>query len=100
VLKIDRSFVAKMASSPRTRALVRSVNDLGTALDLQTIAEGVETLSDLHQLRDMGVELAQGYLFSRPVAAADIHELLAAGGRFLLEAVVPAPRAGAPVVVA
>lgn len=94
VLKIDRSFVAKMGTNARTRELVRSVNQLGQVLDLQTIAEGVETLADLHLLREMGCELAQGFLFSRPVSREEITELLAAGGRFALDTSVPRPRAG------
>ena len=101
VLKIDRSFVAKMGTNARTRELVRSVSDLGRVLDLQTIAEGVETLADLHLLREMGCELAQGFLFSRPVPREAITELLASGGRFPLDVpTVPAPRAGTVVRIA
>jgi diguanylate cyclase (GGDEF)-like protein len=94
VLKIDRSFVAKMGASDRTRELVRSVAGLGRVLDLQTIAEGVETLGDLRLLREMGVELAQGFLFSRPVSKEQIGGLLATGGRFPLDLAPPQPRAG------
>jgi diguanylate cyclase (GGDEF)-like protein len=98
VLKIDRSFVAKMSTNDRTRELVRSVSDLGRVLDLQTIAEGVETLADLQVLRQLGVQLAQGFLFSRPVEAQRITNLLAGGGRFSLDAAMPAPRPADPVL--
>ena len=97
VLKIDRSFVAKMGGSDRTRELVRSVAGLGRVLDLQTIAEGVETLADLRMLREMGVELAQGFLFSRPVPKEQIDELLAGGGCFPLHLAPPQPRREASV---
>jgi diguanylate cyclase len=80
VLKIDRSFVGKITDGSRTLQLVRSVVDLCGQLRVQAIAEGVETPEQLELLREMGCELGQGYLFSRPVAAARVPELLAGGG--------------------
>jgi EAL domain-containing protein (putative c-di-GMP-specific phosphodiesterase class I) len=56
--------------------------DMAIALDLQSIAEGIETPAQLALIRDLGCELGQGYLFSRPVPAAEISALLAAGTAF------------------
>ena len=92
VLKVDRSFVASITCDERTRTLVRSVVDLAGMLDLRTIAEGVETVEHLRLLQAMGCELAQGYLFCRPVPAGEIDALLAAGGRMPVVAALPAPR--------
>jgi len=63
-LKIDRSFVLEVHDSD---ALVRSIVQLAHNLGLTTVAEGVETSGDWHVLRDLGVDVAQGYLFSRPL---------------------------------
>ena len=91
-LKVDRSFVAKITEDDRTRTLVQSVIDLARMLDLQTTAEGVETLEHLRLLQEMGCERAQGYLFCRPVPAEQIGALLAAGGRMPVVAPLPGQR--------
>ncbi|MGN6577437.1 MAG: putative bifunctional diguanylate cyclase/phosphodiesterase [Nocardioides sp.] len=82
VVKIDRSFIANLEGSLHTQKIVRSVMDMAIALDLQSIAEGIETPAQLALIRDLGCELGQGYLFSRPVTAAEICDLLAAGTAF------------------
>jgi predicted signal transduction protein with EAL and GGDEF domain len=79
VVKIDREFVQAVVGEPRTAALVKSVVDMAVALDLQTVAEGIETVEQLQTIRALGCELGQGYLFSRPVEAAAIQSLLANG---------------------
>ncbi len=76
-LKIDRSFVDGLGHDTQDAAIVRSVAALGRALDLAVTAEGVETTVQLALLKHMGCDHAQGYLFSRPVPAADITKLLA-----------------------
>ena len=76
VLKIDRVFVRDVATSERARALVRSTFDLGHVLDLETVAEGVETVEQAQVLCEMGCDLLQGYLFSRPIERADVDALL------------------------
>ncbi len=76
-LKIDRSFVATMAKERGQLAVVRSVVRLGETLGLDTIAEGVEDDQQLASLRTLRTSLGQGFLFSRPVDAADIPALLA-----------------------
>lgn len=72
VVKIDRSFVANITDDPQRRAITRAVISLGHALDLDIIAEGVETAEQAAMLADMGCQLAQGYLFGRP-APLDAH---------------------------
>ena len=82
-LKIDRSFVRDVAATGEAgrhdTAIVRAVVALAEALELVAIAEGVETLAQLHFLRGIGCEQAQGYLLARPAAAADLTELLRRG---------------------
>jgi diguanylate cyclase (GGDEF)-like protein len=66
-IKIDKSFTSAMAASPESLTLVRTLVQLGKDLGLKTLAEGVETLSDLDVLRADRVNEAQGYLFARPL---------------------------------
>lgn len=66
VVKIDRSFVANITDDPQRRAITTAVIGLGKALDLDIVAEGVETAEQAAVLADMGCQLAQGYLFGRP----------------------------------
>ncbi len=79
-LKVDRSFVSQLGTSPTAFTLVRSVVQLAQALDLLTVAEGVETVEQADLLRGMGCELAQGYLFSRPAGIEEILASLVRGG--------------------
>jgi CheY-like chemotaxis protein len=69
VLKIDRSFVEGLGNDEQDRAIVASVIDLAHGFGLTTIAEGVETLEQLHELRALGCEIGQGYLWSRGMPA-------------------------------
>ena len=66
-LKIDRSFVSVLGSSPSGLTLARLVVQLAEPLGLITVGEGVETLEQADLLRGMGCTFAQGYLYSRPV---------------------------------
>jgi len=70
-LKIDRSFVRRMVTDPRSRELVALMINLGSSIGLSVIAEGIETEADATILSELGCPLVQGYLFSRPVPAAD-----------------------------
>jgi diguanylate cyclase (GGDEF)-like protein/PAS domain S-box-containing protein len=79
VVKIDRSFIANLSGSAHTQKLVRSVVDMARSLDLQSVAEGIETPQQLEIIRALGCEIAQGYLFSRPVAPDRLTEMLASG---------------------
>jgi EAL domain-containing protein (putative c-di-GMP-specific phosphodiesterase class I) len=76
-LKIDRSFVARMASG-RPAEIIRSIVSLARALGMEVVAEGVEQQGQADGLRELGVELAQGYHFSRPLAADRLEALLQA----------------------
>jgi diguanylate cyclase (GGDEF)-like protein/PAS domain S-box-containing protein len=66
-LKIDRSFVQAMGEDERKIKIVHSILLLGKGLGIEVVAEGVETEAQADALRKLGCELAQGYLFSRPV---------------------------------
>ena len=76
-VKIDRSFVAGLATDPEDTAIVAAVISLAHALDHDVVAEGVETFEQLEKLRSFGCELAQGYLLARPMAPEAMTELLA-----------------------
>ncbi len=69
VVKIDRSYVAGMASDKRDEAIATAVATLGKRLDLDVIAEGVETREQLDTVAEMGCTEFQGYLVSEPVPA-------------------------------
>ncbi len=75
-LKIDRSFVAGMRSDEGSAVIVRSTSDLGHNLGLLVVAEGVEDMETLEMLRRQGVDLAQGYLLSAPIAGDQFMEWL------------------------
>ncbi|MEY4139754.1 MAG: hypothetical protein RLZZ371_1936 [Pseudomonadota bacterium] len=78
-LKIDRSFVTNMTEDPDGDSIVRAIIDLGHILHLTVIAEGVETEAQRALLEVSGCDEAQGYLFSRPVPAAQFERLLDPG---------------------
>jgi diguanylate cyclase (GGDEF)-like protein/PAS domain S-box-containing protein len=71
-LKIDQHFVGGLARDPEDTAIVTAVVSLANALGLSSTAEGVETPEQLAELRTLGCELAQGHLFARPRAAAEV----------------------------
>jgi diguanylate cyclase (GGDEF)-like protein/PAS domain S-box-containing protein len=75
LVKIDRSFVAGLGVSVHDGAIVSSVLNLADALGVPVVAEGVETTDQASRLRGLGCSLGQGYLFSRPIAAADVTAL-------------------------
>jgi EAL domain-containing protein (putative c-di-GMP-specific phosphodiesterase class I) len=72
ILKIDQSFVETLGVDSRGDTIVAAVINLAHALGLQVVAEGVETTQQLQILRSLGCDLAQGFLFSRPLPAAQI----------------------------
>jgi EAL domain-containing protein (putative c-di-GMP-specific phosphodiesterase class I) len=76
-LKIDRSFIAGMAQSPEGDALIHTLMQLGKALHLETLAEGIEEPSQLTQLQAESCDVGQGFLFARPLAADDVEVFLA-----------------------
>ena len=76
ILKIDRAFVSADASQLHDPTIVASVTDLGHALGLEVVAEGIETPAQLDALRTLGVDSGQGYLFGHPTPAEDATALL------------------------
>ncbi|MES9854602.1 MAG: EAL domain-containing protein [Candidatus Thiodiazotropha sp. L084R] len=75
-LKIDRSFINDITSDPADRELVNATIAMAHGLGLTVVAEGVETKHQLKHLEQQGCELAQGYLFSRPIPAEQMTHLL------------------------
>jgi len=75
-LKIDRSFVRDLNESKRSTAIVNAVIGLGSGLGVTTVAEGVETVSQLQQLKEYGCDEIQGYLFSPPLPSSDMRQYL------------------------
>jgi EAL domain-containing protein (putative c-di-GMP-specific phosphodiesterase class I) len=76
ILKIDRTFVSRIGLSEHASTLVRSVVDLGLALGLSVIAEGIETHLQLDELRAVRAGAGQGYLFSRPIEVSAFDDLV------------------------
>jgi diguanylate cyclase (GGDEF)-like protein/PAS domain S-box-containing protein len=71
-IKIDRTFVRNLMTEVGDRAIVRSIIALGRSLGLQVVAEGVESMEQQQLLREFGCDLLQGYLYARPLPAADV----------------------------
>jgi diguanylate cyclase (GGDEF)-like protein/PAS domain S-box-containing protein len=78
-LKIDRSFVKKMSEDEKGEAIVKTILMLGENLNIDVVAEGIETERQLELLRSFGCPAGQGYLFSRPLPAKDAEQLLRKG---------------------
>jgi EAL domain-containing protein (putative c-di-GMP-specific phosphodiesterase class I) len=75
-LKIDRSFVITMLEDRSSMAIVAMIISLAHAMDLQVVAEGVDDQAQVAALRRMGCEQMQGFLYSKPVSAAEAAALL------------------------
>jgi len=75
-LKIDQSFVRDLISDSSDQAIVHTIIAMAKSLNLDIIAEGVETEDQLSFLLDKGCSSYQGYLFSRPLPANQFEELL------------------------
>jgi EAL domain-containing protein (putative c-di-GMP-specific phosphodiesterase class I) len=77
-IKVDRSFVSRLADGEDDASIVRTIIELAHALGLQAVAEGVETAEVWDQLVDLGCDTAQGWFVSRPMAAQAATEWLRA----------------------
>ena len=71
-IKLDQSFFSEAEASPQDRAIIRAVLALGKSLGIPVLAEGIETQSQLALLTEEGCDEAQGFLFGRPAALAEI----------------------------
>jgi EAL domain-containing protein (putative c-di-GMP-specific phosphodiesterase class I) len=79
VLKIDRSFVQGLPDDPRNTAIVQAIVAMARALDYRVVAEGVETFAQADSLRGYGCNEMQGFLYGRPVPAAEFAACLRRG---------------------
>jgi two-component system CheB/CheR fusion protein len=91
VLKVDRCFLDGLESDRRDAALMRAILSIGSGMDLQVVAEGIETEGQCELLRLSGCRLGQGFLFAHPLPAHEI-EVTAT------EPAAAAPPAGSPAV--
>jgi len=77
-LKIDASFVRNTPDTPDANAVAGAIAALARALNMQTVAEGVETRAQAEFLKSLSVERCQGFLFSRPLPPSEFHQYVAA----------------------
>jgi diguanylate cyclase (GGDEF)-like protein len=75
-LKIDRSFITQMTHNQEGHTIIRTLVQLGKALSIETLAEGIEQAHELSLLQGERCDTGQGFLFARPLAAADTAEFL------------------------
>lgn len=75
-IKIDRSFVQDLGTSANDHAIIRAITTLADALGMETLAEGVEDITQFEVLEREGCRHVQGFLFSRPIAAEEVAALL------------------------
>ena len=75
-LKIDRSFTRRLADDPAGATLVKAMVDLAHEFGLEVVAEGVEDSEVTDKLRELGCDIGQGFLWSRPVTSAALPEVL------------------------
>ncbi|WP_217596544.1 EAL domain-containing protein, partial [Cohnella sp. GbtcB17] len=79
-LKIDQSFVRQMHSETKDRSIVATIISLAHNLNLQVVAEGVETESQSEFLAQQGCDEMQGYYISKPLKAFDVERFIIDGG--------------------
>jgi len=84
VIKIDRAFVHDVSNKRESGEIVRLVVAMSRALGITSVAEGVETREDMVTLKALGADIAQGYLFSRPLGVAEAEDLLRMSANFLV----------------
>jgi EAL domain-containing protein (putative c-di-GMP-specific phosphodiesterase class I) len=75
-VKIDQSFIRGMEADAEFASVVRSAIDMGHSLGLKVVAEGIETMPAAESLRIMGCDIAQGYLYAKPMTCADLEQWL------------------------
>lgn len=95
-IKIDRSFVQGMLESAQDRAVINAVLDMARAFSLETIAEGVETPAQCAALIEAGCTQGQGYLFARPLPAAEFEHVFGISAVATASAVLAASASAPP----
>jgi EAL domain-containing protein (putative c-di-GMP-specific phosphodiesterase class I) len=75
ILKIDRSFVRRLPEDPSAAAMITAMLELARGLDMQVVAEGIETQGQLEFLTERQCPLGQGFLFSRAVPSEEVPRL-------------------------
>jgi EAL domain-containing protein (putative c-di-GMP-specific phosphodiesterase class I) len=78
VVKVDKRFLASCDDGGHGRELLKAILNIGRVLSLVTIAEGIEQQTQLETARELDCDLAQGYLFSRPVPADQAEQMIVA----------------------
>jgi sensor c-di-GMP phosphodiesterase-like protein len=76
IIKIDKSFVDTITTARESQAITTTLVALARALDLQVVAEGVETFEQITHLRRLGINAAQGYVFAPPLPGSAFLELI------------------------
>lgn len=79
VVKVDRRFVRGVADDPTDRAVARAIVDMARAMGRRSVAEGVETIGQLHALRELGIDRCQGWLFSPPLPTSQFRGAIVQG---------------------
>jgi EAL domain-containing protein (putative c-di-GMP-specific phosphodiesterase class I) len=79
IIKVDRQFVSGVGTDPLDFAIARAVIDMARAMGRTCVAEGVETPTQFHVLRGLGVDAYQGFLFSRPIPSREFRTVLTLG---------------------
>jgi EAL domain-containing protein (putative c-di-GMP-specific phosphodiesterase class I) len=85
MIKVDRSFIQGVEEEAKDAAIAANLVTLAHALGVLAIAEGIESDGQLASLRGLGCDLAQGFLFARPLPAGQVQSLLSGGFGDLLE---------------
>lgn len=70
-IKVDKTFVMELDKSPVNKAIIQAIQVIAEPLHCNVVAEGIETVEHLHQLREIGVDVGQGFLFSKAVPLND-----------------------------
>jgi EAL domain-containing protein (putative c-di-GMP-specific phosphodiesterase class I) len=76
IIKVDKSFITRAPDDERLKAISRAIIGLGRGLDMDVIAEGIETPEQMDFLHNEGCNFVQGFWFSRPQSALDIYPVL------------------------
>jgi diguanylate cyclase (GGDEF)-like protein len=82
-LKIDRQLITPIVRSDSHRRLVQSIVEIGRSLDIEIVAQGVESMEHAHVLRELGCDILQGYAFAKPMTSEEFERFVAARTRRL-----------------